>query len=234
MVAEADRESTKAGASGATLTAVTAVRAPPKRSPCLAMSAAGMAGQRQSGGRGNRDVTRRRRRSMDDSFRPPVCRYRVTPAARLSTAAPTQQIPTACIGRERAHLRNRRRPRWNHPPTSHALTARTSARLGYTGAIRSPLPHTHDVNRLIARIHERYRYPLIILRAMVVTDFKLRYQGSLLGYLWTLLRPFAIFTILYIVFAGSCGWGHPSPTTPSTCCSASCGGGSSPRPRRRG
>jgi ABC-2 type transport system permease protein len=35
---------------------------------------------------------------------------------------------------------------------------------------------------------------------MVVTDFKLRYQASLLGYLWTLLKPLAIFTILYLVF----------------------------------
>jgi len=36
---------------------------------------------------------------------------------------------------------------------------------------------------------------------MVGTDFKLRYQASLLGYLWTLLRPLAMFSILYIVFA---------------------------------
>jgi ABC-2 type transport system permease protein len=35
---------------------------------------------------------------------------------------------------------------------------------------------------------------------MVTSDLKLRYQGSLLGYLWTILRPLAIFTILYIVF----------------------------------
>jgi ABC-2 type transport system permease protein len=35
---------------------------------------------------------------------------------------------------------------------------------------------------------------------MVGTDFKLRYQASLLGYLWTLLRPLAIFSILYVVF----------------------------------
>lgn len=35
---------------------------------------------------------------------------------------------------------------------------------------------------------------------MVVTDFKLRYQASFLGYLWTLLRPLALFTILYLVF----------------------------------
>jgi ABC-2 type transport system permease protein len=56
------------------------------------------------------------------------------------------------------------------------------------------------LTELIARIRIRYRYPLILLRAMVITDFKLRYQASLLGYLWTLLRPLAIFTILCIVF----------------------------------
>jgi ABC-2 type transport system permease protein len=40
----------------------------------------------------------------------------------------------------------------------------------------------------------------MILQAMVITDFKLRYQASFLGYLWTLLKPLAMFTILYIVF----------------------------------
>ena len=39
-----------------------------------------------------------------------------------------------------------------------------------------------------------------LLRELVATDFKLRYQNSLLGYLWSLLKPLAIFTILYIVF----------------------------------
>lgn len=39
-----------------------------------------------------------------------------------------------------------------------------------------------------------------ILREMVVTDFKVRYQGSVLGYLWSLLKPLFLFAILYIVF----------------------------------
>jgi ABC-2 type transport system permease protein len=39
-----------------------------------------------------------------------------------------------------------------------------------------------------------------ILREMVVTDFKVRYQGSVLGYLWSLLRPLFMFATLYVVF----------------------------------
>lgn len=47
---------------------------------------------------------------------------------------------------------------------------------------------------------QKYRYSLILLRELVVTEFKLRYQGSVLGYLWSLLRPLFLFVILYFVF----------------------------------
>lgn len=40
----------------------------------------------------------------------------------------------------------------------------------------------------------------ILLRELVITDFKLRYQGSVLGYLWSLLKPLFLFSILYVVF----------------------------------
>ena len=40
----------------------------------------------------------------------------------------------------------------------------------------------------------------ILLRELVVTDFKLRYQGSILGYAWSILKPLFLFLILYIVF----------------------------------
>ncbi|MBI2591896.1 ABC transporter permease [Candidatus Saccharibacteria bacterium] len=39
-----------------------------------------------------------------------------------------------------------------------------------------------------------------LLAELVRTDFKLRYQGSVLGYAWSLLRPLLLFLILYIVF----------------------------------
>jgi ABC-2 type transport system permease protein len=39
-----------------------------------------------------------------------------------------------------------------------------------------------------------------LLRELVVTDFKLRYQGSALGYAWSVLKPLFLFVILYVVF----------------------------------
>lgn len=39
-----------------------------------------------------------------------------------------------------------------------------------------------------------------ILREMVSTDFKVRYQNSVLGYMWSLLKPLFLFAILYVVF----------------------------------
>lgn len=46
-------------------------------------------------------------------------------------------------------------------------------------------------------LHSRNR---AILREMISTDFKVRYQGSLLGYFWSLLKPLFLFAILYVVF----------------------------------
>lgn len=40
----------------------------------------------------------------------------------------------------------------------------------------------------------------ILLREMIKTDFKLRYQGSLIGHLWSILKPLMLFSIMYVVF----------------------------------
>lgn len=53
---------------------------------------------------------------------------------------------------------------------------------------------------MISQIKERYRYPSILLRELVSSNFTLRYQGSYLGYLWSLLRPLGLFAVLYAVF----------------------------------
>lgn len=39
-----------------------------------------------------------------------------------------------------------------------------------------------------------------IVKQLTVTDFKLRYSGSVLGYLWSLLKPLVFFLVLYVVF----------------------------------
>ena len=53
---------------------------------------------------------------------------------------------------------------------------------------------------LFDSLKQKYRYSIILLRQLVITDFKIRYKGSVLGYVWTLLRPLALFTVLYVVF----------------------------------
>jgi ABC-2 type transport system permease protein len=42
---------------------------------------------------------------------------------------------------------------------------------------------------------------------LAVTDWKLKFYGSFLGYLWTLARPFAFFGVLYVVFTEIAGVG---------------------------
>lgn len=53
-----------------------------------------------------------------------------------------------------------------------------------------------------------------LLSELVRTDFKLRYQGSVLGYAWSLLRPLLLFLILYIVFAKFLRLGDTVPNFP--------------------
>jgi ABC-2 type transport system permease protein len=40
----------------------------------------------------------------------------------------------------------------------------------------------------------------ILLKELVKTDFKLRYQGSLMGHLWSILKPLMLFAVIYTVF----------------------------------
>jgi ABC-2 type transport system permease protein len=66
----------------------------------------------------------------------------------------------------------------------------------------------------VQNLKQRYRYSAILLKQLVKTDFKLRYQGSFLGYIWSLLRPLAIFVILYIVFTKFLSIGKGVPNYP--------------------
>lgn len=58
------------------------------------------------------------------------------------------------------------------------------------------------------------RKNMILLKELTKTDFKLRYQGSVLGYLWAVLRPLLMFAILYVVFAQILRFGGDIPHYP--------------------
>jgi ABC-2 type transport system permease protein len=47
----------------------------------------------------------------------------------------------------------------------------------------------------------RLLHNLRILRVIAAVDFKLKYAGSVLGYVWSVIKPLALFTMLYLVFA---------------------------------
>src|SRR5665213_3236053 len=53
-----------------------------------------------------------------------------------------------------------------------------------------------------------------LVSELVRTDFKLRYQGSVLGYAWSLLRPLLLFIILYVVFVKFLKLGNGIPHFP--------------------
>lgn len=53
-----------------------------------------------------------------------------------------------------------------------------------------------------------------LLIELVKTDFKLRYNNSVLGFLWVLIKPFMIFTILHTVFSHFFGRGDGIPNYP--------------------
>lgn len=54
-----------------------------------------------------------------------------------------------------------------------------------------------------------------LITELVRSDFKLRYQGSVLGYLWSLLRPLMLFGVLYIVFTKVVKVGNDIPHYPA-------------------
>lgn len=53
-----------------------------------------------------------------------------------------------------------------------------------------------------------------VTRALTATEFKLRYFGSVLGYLWTVLRPLMLFGVLYVVFTHVVRFGDEVPHYP--------------------
>ena len=68
------------------------------------------------------------------------------------------------------------------------------------------------MSELIHRFQARYRYGLIVLKELVKTDFKLRYQGSMLGVAWSVVKPLMLFGVMYMVFVRFLKFSDGTPT----------------------
>ena len=64
------------------------------------------------------------------------------------------------------------------------------------------------------QLKQRYGYALVVLRGLVKTDFKLRYQGSFLGVAWSVLKPLMMFCVMYVVFGKFLRMSDGTPTYP--------------------
>ena len=53
---------------------------------------------------------------------------------------------------------------------------------------------------LVKKLQAQYGYAWVVLRGLVKTDFRLRYQGSFLGIAWSVLKPLMMFCVMYVVF----------------------------------
>lgn len=66
-----------------------------------------------------------------------------------------------------------------------------------------------------SEMRSQFRYAALLTRELVITDFKVKYQSSFLGYMWSLLRPLFMFTITYIFFGIFIGAGGGIPHYPA-------------------
>jgi ABC-2 type transport system permease protein len=71
-----------------------------------------------------------------------------------------------------------------------------------------------------AAVSGDWRRFLDLTRMLAITDFKLRFFGSILGYLWTLMRPLMLFGVLYVVFSQVVRLGDQVPFYPVVLLSA--------------
>jgi len=64
---------------------------------------------------------------------------------------------------------------------------------------QKPLNMTKWYRKMNSNTALKHNWELI--RELAVNDFKLKYNNSILGYFWSLLKPMALFGILYLVFS---------------------------------
>ena len=69
------------------------------------------------------------------------------------------------------------------------------------------LPYTESYKSENGPVRKNYFY---LTAMMAITDFKIKYDNSVLGYLWSLLKPLLMFGTLYVVFSVFVRWNVPN------------------------
>ena len=70
------------------------------------------------------------------------------------------------------------------------------------------------MTKMVKDLQAKYGYAWVVLRGLVKTDFRLRYQGSFLGIAWSVLKPLMMFCVMYIVFGKFLRMSDGTPTYP--------------------
>ena len=70
------------------------------------------------------------------------------------------------------------------------------------------------MTKMVENLRAKYGYALVVLRGLVKTDFRLRYQGSFLGIAWSVLKPLMMFCVMYVVFGKFLRMSDGTPTYP--------------------
>lgn len=65
----------------------------------------------------------------------------------------------------------------------------------------------------MADVKSKYKY-LHLIKEIAITDFKLKYQASVFGYLWSLVKPLAYFGVLLFIFTNVFKVGNAIPHYP--------------------
>ena len=71
-------------------------------------------------------------------------------------------------------------------------------------------------------LKKRYHYAIVVFKELVKTDFQLRYQGSFLGMVWSVLKPLMLFAVMYVVFVKFLKFSDGTPTFPISLLCGTC------------
>ena len=78
------------------------------------------------------------------------------------------------------------------------------------------------MKQLVKSLQARYHYAMVVFKELVKTNFKLRYQGSFLGVIWSVLQPLMLFAVMYVVFVKFLKFSDGTPTFPISLLCGTC------------